>query len=126
MLHHLSFGTKDLARSVTFYDAVLSALGYARVWTGETEVGYGVPGAGDEFAVKLRAGAAVPGSGFHASFAAANRDAVVRFYQAALQNGGKDNGPPGLRPQYGANYYAAFVFDPDGHAIEAVANGDPP
>lgn len=126
MLHHLSIGTNDLARSTTFYDAVLSALGYARVWTGEAEVGYGAHGAGDEFAVKLRAGAAVPGPGFHAAFAAASRDAVVRFYQAALRNGGTDNGPPGLRPQYGANYYAAFVLDPDGHAIEAVANGDPP
>src|SRR5690348_13338847 len=125
MLHHLSFGTNDLARSAAFYDAVLSALGYARVWSSETEVGYGVPGTGDRFAVKQRPGAAVPGSGFHLAFAAADRGAVVRFYQAALQNGGRDNGPPGLHSQYGANYYAAFVFDPDGHAIEAVANGDP-
>lgn len=123
MLHHLSFGTADLARSTAFYDAVLAALGYARVWADDTAVGYGSSGAGDKFAIKLRSGPiAVPGPGFHVAFAAADRDAVARFYEAALEHGGKDNGPPGLRPQYGENYYAAFVFDPDGYAIEAVAD----
>jgi catechol 2,3-dioxygenase-like lactoylglutathione lyase family enzyme len=123
MLHHLSFATTDLARSTAFYDAVLSALGYSRVWTDRTAVGYGHPGTGDKLAIKLRADVVVPGPGFHAAFAAADRDAVDRFYQAAIRTGGKDNGSPGLRPQYGENYYAAFVFDPDGYAIEAVANG---
>jgi catechol 2,3-dioxygenase-like lactoylglutathione lyase family enzyme len=123
MLHHLSFGTADLARSTAFYDAVLAALGYARVWADDTAVGYGYPGAGDKLAIKLRSGAiAVPGPGFHVAFAAANRDAVARFYEAALEHGGKGNGPPGLRLQYGDNYYAAFVFDPDGYAIEAVTD----
>ena len=121
MLHHLSFGTSDLARSAAFYDAVLAALGYARVWADATAVGYGYLGAGDKLAIKLRPdGAAAPGAGFHVAFAAADRDAVARFYEAALEHGGKDNGPPGLRPQYGENYYAAFVIDPDGYAIEAV------
>jgi catechol 2,3-dioxygenase-like lactoylglutathione lyase family enzyme len=123
MLHHLSFGTVDLARSTAFYDAVLAALGYARVWGDNTAVGYGYPGAGDKLAIKLRAGnIAMPGPGFHVAFAAADRDAVARFYEAALVHGGKDNGPPGLRPQYGENYYAAFVIDPDGYAIEAVTD----
>jgi catechol 2,3-dioxygenase-like lactoylglutathione lyase family enzyme len=121
MLHHLSFGTSDLARSTAFYDAVLAALGYARVWADATAVGYGYQGAGDKLAIKLRqGGVTVPGPGFHVAFAATDREAVARFYQAALEHGGKDNGPPGLRPQYGENYYAAFVFDPDGYAIEAV------
>ena len=121
MLHHLSFGTSDLARSAAFYDAVLAALGYARVWADATAVGYGYLGAGDKLAIKLRPdGAAAPGAGFHVAFAAADRDAVARFYETALEHGGKDNGPPGLRPQYGENYYAAFVIDPDGYAIEAV------
>ena len=116
MLHHLSFGTSDLARSAAFYDAVLAALGYARVWADATAVGYGYPGAGDKLAIKLRPdGAAAPGAGFHVAFAAADRDAVARW--SAAQCG---NGPPGLRPQYGENYYAAFVIDPDGYAIEAV------
>ncbi len=123
MLHHLSFGTADLARSTAFYDAVLAALGYARVWADDTAVGYGYPGGGDKLAIKLRSGPiAVPGPGFHVAFAAPDRDAVARFYKAALEHGGKDNGPPGLRPQYGENYYAAFVFDPDGYAIEAVTD----
>jgi catechol 2,3-dioxygenase-like lactoylglutathione lyase family enzyme len=123
MLHHLSLGTADLARSTAFYDAALAALGYARVWTDDTAVGYGYPGGGDKLAIKLRSGAiAVAGRGFHVAFAAADRDAVARFYEAALEHGGKDNGPPGLRPQYGEHYYAAFVFDPDGYAIEAVTD----
>ena len=123
MLHHLSFGTADLARSTAFYDAVLAALGYARVWSDDTAVGYGYPGAGDKLAIKLRSDAiAVPGPGFHVAFAAADRNAVARFYEAALEHGGKDNGPPGLRPHYGENYYAAFVFDPDGYPIEAVTD----
>ena len=127
MLHHLSFATTDLARSTAFYDAVLSALGYSRVWADQTAVGYGYPGAGDKLAIKLRTGGVVvPGPGFHAAFAAADHSAVDRFYQAALRNGGRDNGAPGLRPQYGEHYYAAFVFDPDGYAIEAVANGGTP
>jgi catechol 2,3-dioxygenase-like lactoylglutathione lyase family enzyme len=80
MLHHLSFGTSDLARSAAFYDAVLAALGYGRVWADATAVGYGYPGAGDKLAIKLRPdGAAAPGAGFHVAFAAADRDAVARF-----------------------------------------------
>ncbi len=120
MLHHLSLGTPDLARSTAFYDAALSALGYGRVWANDTAVGYGYPGGGDKLAIKLRYdGVIVPG-GFHVALAAPNRESVARFYQAALRHGGKDNGPPGLRPDYGENYYAAFVIDPDGYQIEAV------
>lgn len=123
MLHHLSLGTTNLARSTAFYDAALAALGYTRVWADETAVGYGYPGAGDKLSIKLRSGGVVvPGPGFHVAFAAADRNAVARFYEAALEHGGKDNGPPGPRPQYGDNYYAAFVFDPDGYAIEAVVD----
>lgn len=121
MLHHLSFGTTDLARSAAFYDATLSELGYVRVWADDTAVGYGYPGGGDKLAIKLHSsGVVVPGQGFHVAFAAPTREAVARFYQAALRHGGKDNGATGLRPDYGENYYAAFVIDPDGCRIEAV------
>ena len=65
----------------------------------------------------------VPGPGFHVAFAAPNREAVAEFHRAALANGARDNGPPGLRPHYGPDYYAAFVFDPDGYWVEAVING---
>jgi len=123
MLHHLSLGVTDLTRSAIFYDATLSALGYVRVWADKTAVGYGYPGGGDKLAIKLQpSGIVAPGPGFHVAFAARSREAVSRFYDEALQHGGKDNGAPGLRPGYGEHYYAAFVTDPDGYRIEAVIN----
>jgi len=120
MLHHLSLAVTDLARSAAFYDAVLAPLGYVQVWADETAVGYGPPGSGDEFAIKLRKKTSVPGDGFHVAFTAPSREAMNNFYQAALTHGGKDNGGAGLHPEYGPDYYAAFVFDPDGHRIEAT------
>jgi catechol 2,3-dioxygenase-like lactoylglutathione lyase family enzyme len=123
MLHHASFAISDIALSAVFYDATLSALGYVRVWEHETEVGYGPPGGGDKFAIKLRpSDHAVPGEGFHIAFSAPSREAIEAFYKAAIANGGKDNGGSGLHPEYGQSYYAAFVFDPDGYRIEAVIN----
>lgn len=125
MLHHLSFAVADLTRSSGFYDAALSTLGYVRVWTDATAIGYGSSGGGDKFAIKLRPdGVAVPGEGFHVAFAAPAHEAVTAFYQAALGHGGKDNGGSGLHPEYGENYFAAFVFDPDGYRIEAVYNAE--
>ncbi len=121
MLHHLSFGVTDLTRSAAFYDATLSALGYVRAWTDKTAVGYGDLGGDDELAIKLRpTEVVVPGPGFHVAFAAPSREAVSRFHEEALRHGGQDNGAPGLRPNYGEHYYAAFVVDPDGYRIEAV------
>ncbi|HSY17398.1 MAG TPA: VOC family protein [Candidatus Acidoferrales bacterium] len=125
MLHHLSFAVADLARSAAFYDATLLTLGYVRVWADDTAIGYGNPGGGDKFAIKLRSsGVIVPGEGFHVAFTAPSREAVTRFYEAALSHGGKDNGGSGLHPEYGSHYFAAFVFDPDGYRIEAVINGE--
>ena len=120
MLHHLSFGVTDLARSSAFYDAALGALGYAQVWADATAVGYGYADGEHKFAIKLREQAAAPGPGTHLAFAAPSRAAVNLFYEAALRHGGRDNGKPELCPEYGEHYYAAFVLDPDGHAIEAV------
>jgi catechol 2,3-dioxygenase-like lactoylglutathione lyase family enzyme len=121
MLHHISFGVSNLERSAAFYDAALAVLGYVRVWTDSSAVGYGLAAGQDLFAVKLRASdAAAPGPGFHLAFTAPSREAVARFHAEALAHGGLDNGAPGLRPAYGPNYFAAFVIDPDGHRIEAV------
>ncbi|TAK42861.1 MAG: VOC family protein [Betaproteobacteria bacterium] len=121
MLHHLSFAVADLQRAAAFYDAALAPLGYVRVWTARDAIGYGLPGGGDGFAIKARSEAiTAPGPGFHAAFAAPSREAVDRFHAAALLHGGRCNGAPGLRPQYGPTYYAAFVIDPDGYRIEAV------
>ena len=129
MLHHVSLGVSDIERAAAFYDAALAPLGYVRVWgdlrPGEPDqaVGYGLPGGGDKLAIKFRRkGQRPPGSGFHLAFAAPDRGSIARFHAAALANGGKDNGGPGLRPHYGPHYYAAFVIDPDGHHIEAVFN----
>jgi catechol 2,3-dioxygenase-like lactoylglutathione lyase family enzyme len=123
VLHHLSFAVSNLARSGAFYDAALAPLGCVRVWADDRAIGYGLPGGDDQFAIKLRLSLTLPGDGFHAAFAAPSRAAVAAFYQAALQHGGKDNGAPRIHSEYGPDYYAAFVFDPDGYRIEAVIIG---
>jgi catechol 2,3-dioxygenase-like lactoylglutathione lyase family enzyme len=125
MLHHISLGVANLERSSAFYDATLSALGYVRVWADETAIGYGYPGGGDKLAIKLgSSGIVAPGPGFHLAFSAPSKVAIARFHEAALCNGGQDNGPPGPRPEYGETYFAAFVVDPDGYRIEAVLDAD--
>jgi catechol 2,3-dioxygenase-like lactoylglutathione lyase family enzyme len=120
MLGHLSFGVADLARSTAFYDAAMDALGFARVWTSNHGVGYGVAGGDDKLALFPRPDALAPGAGFHLAFDAPDRAAVDCFHAAAVASGGTDDGAPGLRPHYGATYYAAFVIDPDGYKLEAV------
>jgi catechol 2,3-dioxygenase-like lactoylglutathione lyase family enzyme len=127
MLHHLSLGVVDMDAAALFYDAALAPLGYVRVWSdlrpGEMgqAVGYGMPGGDDELALKqVRRGEPLSCQGFHVAFAAPSRRAVLAFHEAALASGGKDNGAPGLRPDYGPNYFAAFIVDADGHHLEAV------
>ncbi|WP_313347209.1 VOC family protein [Stenotrophomonas sp.] len=122
MLHHISLGVRDLAVAGAFYDALLEALGYRRVFEDETAIGYGLVDDNDLLCLKLRDDATAPGAGFHLAFAAPSRNAVDAFHRAAQHAGGRDNGAPGLRPDYGAQYYAAFVIDPDGHRLEAVIN----
>lgn len=130
MLHHLSFAVADLSRSAAFYDAALAPLGYVRVWTQESgagrkesAVGYGLPGAEDQFAIRLRQeGVVAPSEGFHLAFRAPSQEAASAFHQAALKHGGRDNGGVGLHPEHGPNYFAAFAIDPDGHRIEAVVD----
>jgi N-acetylglutamate synthase len=128
MLHHLSLGALDIDRAARFYDAVLAPLGYVRVWSdlrpGEDEqaVGYGPPGSGDKLCIKQVTAPVPVIPGFHLAFAAESRSAVQAFHAAALAAGGCDNGPAGLRPDYGEHYYAAFVVDPEGHRLEAVCN----
>jgi catechol 2,3-dioxygenase-like lactoylglutathione lyase family enzyme len=131
MIHHLSLGVRDIARASAFYDAVLAPLGYVRVWSdlrpGEAgqAVGYGPPDGGDKLALKQHDDAHAPGPGFHLAIAAPSRPAIDAFHAAALRHGGRDNGAPGPRPDYGPHYYAAFIIDPDGNHLEAVLNGKP-
>jgi catechol 2,3-dioxygenase-like lactoylglutathione lyase family enzyme len=123
VFHHISLGVADLDRAAAFYDAVLAPLGLVRMSENPRHVAYGPPGFDGEapFAILTRGDKArAPGDGFHMAFAAPNHAAVDQFHAAALQHGGVDEGAPGIRENYSADYYAAFVRDPDGHRLEAV------
>lgn len=122
MLHHISLGVRDLAVAAAFYDAALGALGFRRVYDGDSAIGYGLLDGQDLLLLNLEDNPSPPGDGFHLAFCAPSRAAVDAFHAAALRVGGQDNGRPGLRPGYGPGYYAAFLVDPDGHRIEAVIN----
>ena len=125
MLDHVGFAVSDFSRAKAFYDAALRPLGLSLVVevtaeeTGaDAHAGFGAAGkpffwigTGDR-----------PKGGTHVAFAAATRAEVDAFYRAALEAGGRDNGPPGPRPHYHPDYYAAFVLDPDGDNVEAVCH----
>ena len=117
MLDHVTIGVSDLERSKAFYDKALKAIGIERLYSeGAESFGYGA----DQkafFWIGLKPSAI---TGVHVAFAVADRASVDRFYAAAVGAGGRDNGKPGLRPNYHPYYYGAFVLDPDGHNIEAV------
>ena len=123
MIHHLSLGVRDLGAGAAFYDGVLGALGLRRVFEDDDAIGYGVEDDNDILCLKLRDDAHAPGAGFHLAFAAPTRAAVDAFHVAGMSAGGRDNGRPGLRAEYGPTYYAAFLVDPDGHRVEAVFKG---
>jgi catechol 2,3-dioxygenase-like lactoylglutathione lyase family enzyme len=119
MINHVSIGVQDIAKAKRFYDAVLTPLGYKRIDDGAASLGYGHEAT--SFWV-LAADEPVPASmasGLHFCFDAPNQESVKAFYDAALANGGSCNGPPGIRGDYGTNYFAAFATDPDGYRIEA-------
>lgn len=122
MIHHISLPVASLEKSSHFYDVVLGALGYRKVCASDDFAGYGVEDSKDQFSIFQINPSASAGAGFHLAFSATSREAVDLFHVAALNSGGACNGPPGLRKQYGPDYYAAFVIDPDGHRLEAVIN----
>jgi catechol 2,3-dioxygenase-like lactoylglutathione lyase family enzyme len=123
MISHISIGVADFERSKQFYDAALGALGYRRVFEGEGQMAYGTDAAVFWVGQIEHVLGSQAGSGLHVCFDAPNRAAVDAFYAAALAHGGTDNGKPGLRPEYHANYYGAFAVDPDGWRIEAYFGG---
>jgi catechol 2,3-dioxygenase-like lactoylglutathione lyase family enzyme len=126
MIDHVGIPVSDYARAKAFYEKALAPLGYDVLMEVRQEqhdalaAGFGRDGNAD-FWIGGEGGLAMS---VHIAFLAADRAAVDAFHRAALAAGGRDNGPPGLRPQYHANYYAAFVLDPDGHNIEAVCHGE--
>ncbi|KXF82623.1 VOC family protein [Enterovibrio coralii] len=119
MLNHVSVGTSDLQSAMRFYDAVMETLSVSRTHTIEgVAAAYG---AQFEFWVGLPyAGKASAGNGVHIALTAPSKEAVNAFHQAAIEQGGKCDGAPGYRAEYGDGYYAAYIKDLDGNKIEAV------
>jgi catechol 2,3-dioxygenase-like lactoylglutathione lyase family enzyme len=126
MLDHIGVAVSDYARSKRFYETALAPLTIALVMEvaadqtdhGSAAAGFGAAGK-PFFWISSHAASPV---GVHVAFTAPSRRIVDEFYRAALRAGGRDNGAPGLRPHYHANYYGAFVLDPDGHNIESVCH----
>lgn len=121
MIDHLTWTVRDIGRSKSFYSAALAPLGYGVVMEFEGMLGLGRP---EKPFFWLKQGQ-TPTTPMHLAFRADDRRSVDAFHAAALAAGAQDNGPPGLRPDYHPNYYGAFVFDPDGHPIEAVCHFPP-
>lgn len=124
-INHLGIAVTDIAKSKAFYEAALEPLGMGvtmefgpdKTEGGGTAIGFGAKGDNGLFWIGDNDKV---GTGLHVAFDAASHDEVDAFYEAAIAAGGRDNGKPGPRPHYGPNYYAAFVYDPDGANIEAV------
>lgn len=123
ILSHLTVGVNDVAAAIAFYDAVLGELGIKRERGGQGFAGWGREGEGGFYVTRpFDRKAASAGNGVSVSFLAPSREAVDRFWRRARECGGTDEGPPGLRPHYHENYYAAYVRDPDGNKIAAVCH----
>jgi catechol 2,3-dioxygenase-like lactoylglutathione lyase family enzyme len=116
-IDHVILNVRDFARSKEFYSQALKPLGYDVVMELGQGVGFGREGKPDFWVVK-RGEPTVA----HVAFASPDRRTVDAFYEAAVAAGAEDNGPPGPRPHYHENYYAAFVHDPDGNNIEVVCH----
>ena len=117
MLDHIGLVVSDMAKAKQFFNQALAPLGYKALMDFGEAVGYGEGGKPDFW---IGQGKVMTPT--HIAFAASGRAIVDAFYKAAIGAGGRDNGAPGLRPNYHPNYYGAFVFDPDGNNIEAVCH----
>lgn len=134
MLDHMTFRVTNIARAKAFYSAALAPLGYSVCFEGQfgsNILGFAYPDASEADGKKADVwfidgpspwGGPGASTGCHLAWRAATRAQVDAFHRAALAAGGRDNGPPGLRPDYHAHYYGAFVIDPEGNNIEAVCH----
>jgi catechol 2,3-dioxygenase-like lactoylglutathione lyase family enzyme len=118
MFDHIVFGVSDYEESKTFFLKALASIGLIVV--NEDPLGIELSSDGQTTLGIRRNGEKT--SHLHLAFVARNRDQVNAFYCAALEAGAKDNGAPGIRPDYSGKYYAAFVIGPDGHNIEVVCH----
>lgn len=116
MFDHVEYSVSDIAKARAFYGGICAALGYDEVFFDGKELGLG---RGDHVQFLLYEGAATTPN-MHICLIANEKESVAAAYEAALTAGGRDNGGPGYRANYGAGYYAAFAFDPDGHNIEML------
>ena len=123
MIHHVSIGVKDVATAKRFYDAALRPLGYRCLSESPGSLGYGNEAPVFWIYAAERPVPADERSGLHFCFIAPSRKTVDAFHAATVTAGGRDNGGPGLRADYGDGYYAAFAIDPDGYRIEAYHEG---
>jgi catechol 2,3-dioxygenase-like lactoylglutathione lyase family enzyme len=121
MFDHVKFGVSDFAASKAFYLKALAPLGIEIVAEGPPTYGIELSPPGGKVSLCLFQTDEKPAH-LHVAFVAGNRRQVDAFHRAALEAGAKDHGAPGLRPNYHANYYAAFVIWPDGHNLEAVCH----
>ena len=120
MFDHVVFGVSDYAAGKAFFLKTLEPLGVTVISERPLCVEPCRPNSNSSLCIRLQPEESP--AHLHLAFTAESRHQVDAFYRAALQAGGKDNGAPGLRPVYHANYYAAFVIGPDGHNIEAVCH----
>src|SRR5471032_1700431 len=126
MLHHVSVGVTDFARAAKFYDAVLATLGFKRVADYSPHaIGYGTDRPEFWVGAPHDGKPQHPGNGTHLGFIARTKAQVHKFHEVALKQGGSNNGEPGPRPDYGPDYYGAFIFDLDGNKIEAALLATP-
>jgi catechol 2,3-dioxygenase-like lactoylglutathione lyase family enzyme len=116
---HIGLHVKDIEASVRFYTAALAALGYVLCSRDASGAGFG-PAREPALWLYPASPSAAAQTGMHVAFRAKDRGAVDRFHGAGVEAGGRDNGRPGIRADYAANYYAAFLIDPDGNNVEAV------
>lgn len=114
---HIGLKVKSLEASVRFYRAALGVLGHVLHSQDEASASFGPPG---EPGLWLYLVTGSVGPGIHVAFRAPERSAVDRFHKVGLDAGGQEHGSPGVRADYGAHYYAAFLIDPDGNNVEAV------
>lgn len=135
MIDHMTFRVSDIQQTKAFYTPTLATLGYTLLvqanYGGSNMLGFGTADASSASGHKIDSwfvdgpspyGGHPFSTGCHLCWSAPDRAAVDAFYAAAMAHGGRDNGKPGLRPEYHASYYGAFVIDPDGNNIEAVCH----
>ena len=120
MIHHVSVGTNDMKRARAFYEPLMSLIGFRMLKSSDKAVHFGSSDIVFSLETPINGLRAAPGNGVHIAFQAPDRQTVRRFHETAIANGATDEGAPGIRENYNANYYGAFVRDLDGNKIEAV------